>query len=106
MKYLVTVTLKQTTLPPRVIADMLEDQRNWLRQGIDAGVLECAYGFVNGTRVGIVNVNSAQELNELLVHGPSFAISEFEVRPLTSVDSAVDNGVRALRHAEQSRRAA
>jgi hypothetical protein len=54
---------------------------------------------VTGGGVAIVNADSAEELNRLLLEAPSFAITEFDVRPLADIDTSLGYAVGALRRA-------
>ena len=49
MKFLVTVTPRQVApMPPGAIAEVLSAQRDWLKQKLEDGTLDCAYGFIGG----------------------------------------------------------
>jgi muconolactone delta-isomerase len=50
--------------------------------------------------VGIVNADSPEQLNEMLMSTPLFLYSEFEVRPLTDYDKYMENVAAALEKRE------
>ena len=99
MKYLVTITPRATTYSPAVIADILVDTQAWLDERMEDGTVDCAYGFVTGGGVGIVNADSSEELNELLLSAPDFPIGDFDVRPLAEPDTSLRNAIDALHRA-------
>ncbi|HWW66838.1 MAG TPA: hypothetical protein VNY83_02535 [Solirubrobacterales bacterium] len=100
MKFLITVTPKEVTLlPPNVAAEILSAQRDWLKQKVDDGTLDYAYGFVTGGGCGIANAGSAEEINALILDAPAFAIGNYEVRPLGDVGQTLDAAVRSLERA-------
>ena len=77
MKFLVTVTPRQVApMPPGAIADVLSAQRDWLKQKLEDGTLDCAYGFIGGGGVGIANADSIEEMHALLVQSPGFPIGD------------------------------
>ena len=102
MKHLVIVTPKETPFPTRLIAENLAETREWLEKHIDDGMVECAYGFVTGGGVGIVNADSAESLNEFLLDSPSFANSDIDVRPLAEIDSSLARAADAMRRAAET----
>jgi muconolactone delta-isomerase len=99
MKFLVIVTPRPVPLPPNVIADLLTAQKDWLKQRIADGTVETLYGFVGGGGIGIANVDSHEQMNELLVSSPAFPITDFEVKPIGDFETTLDAGVAALRQA-------
>jgi muconolactone delta-isomerase len=100
MKFLVTVTPRQVApMPPGAIAEALSAQRDWLRQKLEDGTLDCAYGLIGGGGVGIVNADSVEEMHALLVGSPAFPVGEYEVRPLGDFSETIDAGIAALRRA-------
>ena len=54
-----------------------------------------------GGNVGIVNADSAEQLNEMLMNTPLFLCSEFDVRPLTDYDKYMENVAAALEKGER-----
>jgi muconolactone delta-isomerase len=99
MKFLVMVTPRQVPLPPNLLADLLSAQKDWLKQRRADGTVESLYGFVGGGGIGIVNVDSHEQMHELLVSSPAFPISDFEVRAIGDFETTIDAGIAALRQA-------
>jgi muconolactone delta-isomerase len=98
MKFLVTVTPRQVApMPPGAIAEVLSAQRDWLTQKLEDGTLDCAYGFIGGGGVGIVNADSIEEMHALLVQSPGFPIGDNEVRPLGELNETMEAGIAAVR---------
>jgi muconolactone delta-isomerase len=98
MKYLVTIRRRDgVPIPPDAIAGMLMAQREWLEARIDAGDLDCAYVFAQGSGgIGIANADSAEELSEMLTSSPAFVLASIEVQPLADI-STLAHATEALR---------
>jgi muconolactone delta-isomerase len=97
MKFLVIVTPRRDApIPPAGVAQILGAQREWIRQRREEGTLETAYSFLAGGGIGIFDVDSHEALNEALLGSPGFAISDYDVRALVDVDTALGNGVAAM----------
>ena len=97
MKFLVTVTRKDTPHPPEIRAELLAAQARWLKERVADGTLDCVYGFVEGGGVAIANAGSPEELNRVLLDQPVLPISDVHVRPLADVQVTLEAGVEALR---------
>ena len=97
MKFLITVTpMRGAPFPPQMVAGLLTAQRQWLRDRVADGTLECVHGFVTGGGIGVATVDSHEEINALLLNSPGFPISEFEVTALADADTVIGNAVTAL----------
>ena len=68
-----------------------------MKQKLEDGTLDCAYGFIGGGGVGVANAASIEEMHALLVQSPGFPIGDNEVRPLGDVNETVEAGSAALR---------
>jgi muconolactone delta-isomerase len=99
VKFLVTVTPKDTQLPPQAIAQILARQRDWIGQKLSDGTMETAYAFPTGGGVSIVNAESAEALNAALLSAPVFSIASFNVSPLGDPNTVLSSAVEALERA-------
>jgi muconolactone delta-isomerase len=99
VKFLVTVTPKDTQLPPQAIAQILARQREWMGQKLSDGTMETAYAFTTGGGISIVNAESAEALNAALLSAPAFPIATFNVTPLADISTALSSAVEALERA-------
>jgi hypothetical protein len=64
MKFLVKVTPTHVApMPPGAIAEVLSAQRDWFKQNLEHGTLDCAYRFIGGGGVGIANADSIEEMH-------------------------------------------
>jgi hypothetical protein len=68
-----------------------------LKQKLEDGTLDCAYGFIGGGGVGVANADSIEEMHALLVQSPGFPIGDNEVRPLGDFNETIEAGIGALR---------
>jgi hypothetical protein len=100
MKFLITVTPRRDTpIPPPAVAAILSAQRDWMHERMSDRTIEFAYGFTTGGGCGVVNVDSHEALSELLMKSPGFPISDFDVRPLSDLDSTIGNAIASLERA-------
>ena len=93
---------------PRVSSGMIptskaiREQKQGVSDAIKRGAIDCIYAFPGGGgNVGIVNADSPEQLNEMLMNTPLFLYSEFEVRPLTDYDKYMENVAAALEKRER-----
>ncbi len=93
---------------PRVSSGMIptgkviREQKQGVADAIKRGVIDCIYAFPGGGgNVGIVNADSPEQLNEMLMGTPLFLYSEFEVRALTDYDKYMENVAAALEKRER-----
>jgi muconolactone delta-isomerase len=101
VKFLVTVTPKDTQLPPPAIAQILARQRDWINEKRSAGTGETAYAFPGGGGFNIVNAESAEALHAMLLNAPAFPIATFTVQPLADISTALSSSVETLERAAQ-----
>ena len=86
-------------MPPGMIADLLAAQKDWLNARIADGTVEVGYGIVGGGGIGVVNVESHEEMHEQLVSSPAFPITDYDVRALADLNTTMEAGIAALRQA-------
>lgn len=98
MKYLVTYKRRDNVpVPVQAISGILSAQREWMQERTADGTFEVAYGFPQGGGgIAIVNADSAEELSELLIGSPAFALTDLSVQPLVEVEVSLGNSIRAL----------
>jgi hypothetical protein len=58
----------------------------WVREHRNAGRIDCAYAYPEGGGVGIINANSADEVDALLRTNPGSPYLTWEVRRLVDFD--------------------
>ena len=79
---------------------LIREQKQGVAEAIKAGTIDCIYAFPGGGgNVGIVNADSAEQLNERLMATPLFLYSEYEVRALTDYNKYMENVASALEKA-------
>src|SRR5271166_3076678 len=80
----------------------IREQKQAVSEAIKRGSIDCIYAFPGGGgNVGIVNADSAEQLNEMLTNTPLFLYSEFDVRPLTDYDKYMETVAAALEKGER-----
>ncbi len=98
MKYLITVTRRQSPapLPLDAVPGIINAQREWLNERIADGTLDVVYAFPEGGGVAIANADSVEELNAALLSQPGFLLNDFAVRPLADLNTALTNAAEAI----------
>ena len=98
MKYLVTFKRRDSApVPVQAISGILAAQRDWMQERSGDGTFEAAYGFPQGGGgIVIVNADSPEELSELLIGSPAFALTDLSVQPLVDIEVSLGNSIRAL----------
>jgi hypothetical protein len=76
-------------------------QKEGLLAAIKRGEADCAYAFVGGGGISIVNANSAEEVNQRLFGSPLGFFYEFEVHPLADYSKFMDTVAEALEAREK-----
>ena len=101
MKYLVTVKRRDNVpVPPEAVGGILSAQRDWIRERLADGTFDVAYGFPQGGGgIAILNAESAEELSDILIGSPVFAIAELTAQPLAEIDVTLGNAIQALQRA-------
>jgi muconolactone delta-isomerase len=80
----------------------IREQKQAVADAMKRGAIDCIYAFPGGGgNVGIVNADSPEQLNEMLMSTPLFLYSEFEVRPLTDYGKYMENVAAALEKRER-----
>jgi muconolactone delta-isomerase len=96
MKYLLHFTPDAATPP---LADRVASNKAgaaYVAELQKKGTLEVAYSFVTGGGIGIVNVNSHEELWEMLYAYPLFNSFVWRVEPLADVAHTFGRGIQLL----------
>jgi hypothetical protein len=100
MKFLLIVTPRRdSSIPPTAVAQMLAAQRDWLHDRRDDGTVEFVYSFATGGGCGVVNVESHEALNQLLLDSPAFIVNDYDARALADIDISLGNAIAALERA-------
>jgi muconolactone delta-isomerase len=89
MRFLVISNPKHLT-PPELIPSLTDAMLAWVEQYTASGNLESTWSFAGQVGGGgIVNVDSAEELDAILIGFPFGAFSEIEVYALADLESAL-----------------
>ena len=91
-----------TTIQPT--SQLIRAQKEGLLGAIKRGEADCAYAFVGGGGISILNANSAEEVNQRLFGSPLGLFYEFEVRPLADYGKFMDTVAQALETREKQSR--
>jgi hypothetical protein len=95
MKFLVTRKPRMGTgIQPT--SQMIRAQKDLVLGAVKRGEADCAYAFLGGGGIAIVNANSAEELNQRLMGSPLGFFYEFDVRALTDYGQFMDTVAQAL----------
>ena len=97
MKYLTIVTRRQQApVPLEALPGILIAQREWLNEHVADGTIDVVHAFPQGGGVAIVNADSAEELNAMLLSQPGFMLNDFDIRPLVDINTALTNAAEAI----------
>ena len=90
MKFLI-VTKSREAMPPEMILPSLQGMKKWVAENRANGKLIDAWAFA-GTigGGGILDVDSAEELDAIMTKFPFAATSSVEIHPLTNLEDAFD----------------
>ncbi len=90
MKFLV-VTKSREAMPPEMILPALQMMKKWVAENRASGKLVDTWAFA-GTigGGGILDVDSADELDAIMTKFPFGATSSIEIHPLTNLEDALD----------------
>ncbi len=90
MEFLI-ITKQSTTPPLEMVVPLLEAAQDWVGQLRASGKLKAAWGFA-GTQngCGVLEVDSHEELDELMARFPFAPFSSIEVIALTDLDRSLE----------------
>ncbi len=94
MKFLIMQTVPGLPVPPdqmKAIVEALEVSVQIFKDLERQGKVESVYGFPEGGGCGIVNADSAEELNKILNSIPIMNFGKTEVRPLADLEAVAKN---------------
>jgi muconolactone delta-isomerase len=96
MKFLVISNPKHP-VPPEIGPTLVDAMSAWVKQHTASGKIESTWSFA-GTAGGggIVNVDSPEELDAIMVAFPFGAFSEVEIYPLVDLHEALHRSKQAM----------
>ena len=101
MKFLTLLKFKPLPPDPKMLLATNEGAKAWIKAHLSDGAADCAYNVLPNAPgyygAGILNAASLEALWQLITTYPAFAITDFEVYPLSEVYSAIDNVSDAIR---------
>lgn len=103
MKFLVTRKPRTGALV-QPTSQMIRAHKEGLLGAIKRGEADCAYAFVGGGGISIVNADSTEEVNQRLFGSPLGLFYEFDVRPLADYAQFMDTVAQALETREKQNR--
>ena len=93
MKVLFIGRLARNQLPLEHILAMLKGSKKWQDQYLKDGTYDCIHSFVDGSGIGIVNVDSLEAAYDFLNDYPGRTLFDWEIIPLVDNKHALDKGV-------------
>src|SRR5712692_9501198 len=97
MKFLTLLRFKPGGAPPapQAVIAINNMAKDWIKAKLADKTLDCAYNVMpNHTNIygiGITNADSLEKAFADLTSYPAYALTDFEVLPLSDVNKAVDN---------------
>lgn len=96
MKFLIISHPKQP-IPPEIGIQLVDAMVAWVNQHKGSGKIEDVWGFAaSGGGGGILNVDSAEELDAIMVGFPFGAFSEVEAYPLVDLHESLQRLKQAM----------
>src|SRR5260370_15631698 len=77
-------------------SQLIRAQKEGLLGAIKRGDADCAYAFVGGGGISILNANSADEVNQRLFGSPLGFFYDFEVHALADYSTFMDSAAESL----------
>lgn len=95
MKFLTLLRFKPGLAPnPQMAIAVNNAVKEWIKANTTNKVLDCSYNVVPNHSgiygMGITNASSMEEVFAQLASYPGYAITDFEVLPLSDVNQAID----------------
>jgi muconolactone delta-isomerase len=85
MRFLATSTSKHLT-PPEMVVGLIEAMQGWVQHWTEAGKFEYSWSSAGINAGGaIINVDSLEELDEILAGFPFGPFSEIQVTPIVDL---------------------
>lgn len=104
LKFLVMSKPKSVIdVPPRVLEVWLRSTKDWFAEMISGGKIDCSYalaGELAGT-VSIFDVQSNEELDDLIQDIPISSVVDFEIYPLADNIRALEIGAKSSEKASK-----
>ncbi len=94
MKFLVTTTPRRLQVPP---AALLEAGKAWINARLADKTFDCCYGLVTGGGISIVNAESHEKLQALLMSYPAFFLADWKIDPLCDMNHTLDGAIAMLK---------
>ncbi len=95
MKFLLTA-IDLSPVPTENVLSLNQAARDWIKQKLSDGTIECVYGFVEGLGIAIVNANSHEELAEVLYAYPLNPFTTFDIKPLVDLVWVLDKNIEMI----------
>jgi muconolactone delta-isomerase len=96
MRFLVTLNQKYM-VPPEVQIGLMDGSIAWAKKYTASKKLEQSWGCAGmPAGGGVLNVNSIEELNQIIAELPLGAVSETEIRPIMGMEEAINQAKKAL----------
>jgi muconolactone delta-isomerase len=96
MKFLV-ITETRNPMPPEAAPGLMDALKAWAKRYKESGEMEAVWA--NAGRPGgggIINVDSLEELDAIMVEFPAGVFSEIEIIPIVGLDASLDRAKRAF----------
>ena len=92
------VTLKQRYMvPPEVLVGLFDGAIAWSKKYAATKKIEQSWGFAGmPAGGGVLNVNSAEELNQIITELPLSAASDIEILPIMDMEEAINQAKKSL----------
>ena len=96
MRYLI-ITRMNHPAPPEAMPGLIEAMNAWVAKNKEAGKMEQVWSFAGRAGGGgILNVDSHEELDAIMIEFPFSPFSHIEVHPMTNLEESLRNLRRSM----------
>ncbi|MFX0115566.1 MAG: muconolactone Delta-isomerase family protein [Candidatus Hodarchaeota archaeon] len=97
MKFLV-IAKSRGIPPPKNYLELVTAAKKWTESQKASGKIDCAYNFADGGGgVAIVDLESLEEMYELLMAYPLSSFFKWKTKPLVEIEWALTKSIEALK---------
>ena len=91
MKYLITATPSQQSIPPKIGAALIKSAKAWIEAKLVDGTFDSVYLFFGGGGFTIGNSDSHEQMLADMLDYPLYPYFVWDVKPLLELSESMDN---------------
>ena len=104
MKFLIMGTLARHGLPLDRVLEILKASKEWHKQKMEDGTMDCFYNVLEGGGFAIQNHDSPEDAYNSLFDYPGYVLYDWEIKPLVDNSQIIDRQIARIEKALELRR--